>query len=43
MATIELYGREVIPRVKELLADTTDEPALGNQRPATANGVTSRV
>ena len=27
MATIELYGREVIPRVRELLADPAVEPA----------------
>jgi probable LLM family oxidoreductase len=27
MATIELYGREVIPRVRELLADPAIEPA----------------
>jgi probable LLM family oxidoreductase len=26
MATIELYGREVIPRVRELLADSTVQP-----------------
>jgi hypothetical protein len=26
MATIELYGREVIPRVRELLADAEREP-----------------
>jgi probable LLM family oxidoreductase len=29
MATIELYGREVIPRVKELLADTISETPAG--------------
>jgi probable LLM family oxidoreductase len=28
MATIELYGREVIPRVRELLAEHDDAPAL---------------
>jgi alkanesulfonate monooxygenase SsuD/methylene tetrahydromethanopterin reductase-like flavin-dependent oxidoreductase (luciferase family) len=27
MATIELYGREVIPRVRELLAAPADDPA----------------
>jgi probable LLM family oxidoreductase len=27
MATIELYGREVVPRVRELLAETSDGPA----------------
>ncbi|MEA2682645.1 MAG: hypothetical protein QOK05_973 [Chloroflexota bacterium] len=27
MATIELYGREVIPRVRELLAEPIEEPA----------------
>ena len=36
MATIELYGREVIPRVRELLAGPAVEPASGNQLPATA-------
>jgi hypothetical protein len=36
MATIELYGREVIPRVKELLADPAVEPASGTQLAATA-------
>jgi alkanesulfonate monooxygenase SsuD/methylene tetrahydromethanopterin reductase-like flavin-dependent oxidoreductase (luciferase family) len=37
MATIELYGREVIPRVRELLAESADEPASGNQSQASAN------
>jgi probable LLM family oxidoreductase len=29
LATIELYGREVIPRVRELLADAEAEPVAG--------------
>src|SRR3979409_1422976 len=32
MATIELYGREVIPRVRELLAESANEPPAGNGR-----------
>jgi len=36
MATIELYGREVIPRVRELLAESADEPASGNPSQASA-------
>jgi hypothetical protein len=28
MATIELYGQEVIPRVRELLAEPPADPAL---------------
>jgi alkanesulfonate monooxygenase SsuD/methylene tetrahydromethanopterin reductase-like flavin-dependent oxidoreductase (luciferase family) len=43
MATIELYGREVIPRVRELLADTADEPASSNQSPASANAGSAGV
>jgi probable LLM family oxidoreductase len=43
MATIELYGREVIPRVRELLADTADEPASGNQSPVAASAESFRV
>jgi hypothetical protein len=43
MATIELYGREVIPRVRELLAKSADEPASGNQDPATATARSSGV
>jgi hypothetical protein len=39
MATIELYGREVIPRVRELLAEPADEPASANESPA---GATAR-
>jgi hypothetical protein len=37
MATIELYGREVIPRVRELLSDPADELAPRDQSAATAN------
>ena len=36
MATIELYGREVIPRVRQLLADPDSEPA-GSVRPVAAS------
>src|SRR6202790_767255 len=36
MATIELYGREVIPRVRELLAEPAGEPAAPGLR-AVAN------
>src|SRR4030081_1279705 len=36
LATIELYGREVIPRVRELLAESADEPASGNRSQASA-------
>jgi hypothetical protein len=43
MATIELYGREVIPRVRELLADTADEPPSANQSPAGANARSASV
>src|ERR1700726_4685613 len=43
MATIELYGREVIPRVKELLADPADELALRDKSPATADARSSSV
>jgi alkanesulfonate monooxygenase SsuD/methylene tetrahydromethanopterin reductase-like flavin-dependent oxidoreductase (luciferase family) len=43
MATIELYGREVIPRVRELLADPAVELASGNQGPAAANAGSSSV
>ena len=36
MATIELYGREVIPRVRELLAETSDRPvAVGTHAAGT--------
>src|SRR5439155_10419356 len=37
MATIELYGREVIPRVRALLEDAADEPGSGDQSPASVN------
>jgi len=43
MATIELYGREVIPRVRELLAEPADERASGGQKPATAAASSSSV
>jgi probable LLM family oxidoreductase len=43
MATIELYGREVIPRVRELLAEPAGEPASGNQKPAAAAASSSSV
>jgi probable LLM family oxidoreductase len=43
MATIELYGREVIPRVRELLAEPADEWASGSQKPATAAASSSSV
>jgi alkanesulfonate monooxygenase SsuD/methylene tetrahydromethanopterin reductase-like flavin-dependent oxidoreductase (luciferase family) len=43
MATIELYGREVIPRVRELLADTADELVSSNQSPASANSGSAGV
>jgi probable LLM family oxidoreductase len=43
MATIELYGREVIPRVRELLAEPAAEPASGSQDPVSANARTSSV
>jgi hypothetical protein len=36
MATIELYGREVVPRVRELLAESAEEWASGSQNAATA-------
>jgi alkanesulfonate monooxygenase SsuD/methylene tetrahydromethanopterin reductase-like flavin-dependent oxidoreductase (luciferase family) len=43
MATIELYGREVIPRVRELLADTADQPAPGDESLASASAGSSGV
>jgi len=43
MATIELYGREVIPRVRELLSDPEEEPAPRDRSLASANGRSSRV
>ena len=42
MATIELYGREVIPRVRELLADPGADLA-DNVPPVAANNGTSHV
>jgi alkanesulfonate monooxygenase SsuD/methylene tetrahydromethanopterin reductase-like flavin-dependent oxidoreductase (luciferase family) len=38
MATIELYGREVIPRVRALLEDPPVEPAASDQRPDAKTG-----
>src|SRR4030081_1698956 len=43
MATIELYGREVIPRVRELLADPAQEPAPRDRTLASADGRSSSV
>jgi probable LLM family oxidoreductase len=43
MATIELYGREVIPRVRELLSDPAEEPAALDRSLASANGRSSSV
>jgi alkanesulfonate monooxygenase SsuD/methylene tetrahydromethanopterin reductase-like flavin-dependent oxidoreductase (luciferase family) len=43
MATIELYGREVIPRVRELLSDPAEELAPRDQSPASANARSSDV
>jgi probable LLM family oxidoreductase len=43
MATIELYGREVIPRVRALLEDAADEPGSGNQSPASVNARSASV
>jgi probable LLM family oxidoreductase len=40
LATIELYGREVIPRVRELLADPAGEPAA--RVPVTSSTGSSR-
>src|SRR6202163_2437942 len=41
LATIELYGREVIPRVRELLAESADQPAPADQSPASATATRS--
>lgn len=41
MATIERYGREVIPRVRELLEDPPVQPIPSDQLAAATNG--SRV
>jgi probable LLM family oxidoreductase len=43
MATIELYGREVIPRVRELLAKPAHEPPSGHQSRASANARSAGV
>src|SRR6266851_5462281 len=43
MATIELYGREVIPRVRELLLEPAEEPAQDGQSLASANARSSGV
>jgi hypothetical protein len=43
MATIELYGREVIPRVRALLEEASDGSGPGNQSPASANARSARV
>jgi len=43
MATIELYGKEVIPRVRELLAEPAGEPASGSQKPAASAARSSSV
>jgi probable LLM family oxidoreductase len=37
MATIELYGREVIPRVRELLSEPTGNATGDSQQPAAAS------
>jgi probable LLM family oxidoreductase len=43
MATIELYGREVIPRVRELLAEPAGEQASDSHKHATAGASSSSV
>jgi probable LLM family oxidoreductase len=43
MATIELYGREVIPRVRELLSEPAEEVAPSDQSVATASARSSGV
>jgi alkanesulfonate monooxygenase SsuD/methylene tetrahydromethanopterin reductase-like flavin-dependent oxidoreductase (luciferase family) len=43
MATIELYGREVIPRVRALLEEPHDDAGSGNQSPASAGARSARV
>ena len=43
MATIELFGREVIPRVRELLAEAATEPAPAGVSQALGNVESSRV
>ena len=41
--SIELYGGEVIPRVRELLAEDPVQPVPSDQRTATANAAGSRA
>ena len=41
--SIELYGREVIPQVRELLAQDTVQPVSADQRAAAANAAGSRA
>jgi probable LLM family oxidoreductase len=43
MATIELYGKEVIPRVRELLSEPAGDPASESQESATAATSSTRV
>jgi hypothetical protein len=43
MATIELYGREVIPRVRALLEEPPDDAESGNQSPASAGARSARA
>jgi hypothetical protein len=43
MATIELYGREVIPRVRELLAEPAGELESDSQKPTAAAASSSSV
>src|SRR2546423_8462029 len=43
MATIELYGREVIPRVRARLEDAADEPGSGNESLGSANDRAARA
>jgi hypothetical protein len=42
-ASIELYGREVIPRVRELLADSPVQPMPSDQPVAEAKKAGSRA
>ncbi|HKB33251.1 MAG TPA: LLM class flavin-dependent oxidoreductase [Candidatus Dormibacteraeota bacterium] len=43
MATIELYGKEVIPLVRELLAEPAGEAESGSQKPAASAALPSSV
>jgi hypothetical protein len=43
MATIDLYGREVIPRVRELLLEPPEELRPREQSAASANARSSGV